>query len=131
MKKKLVEAVQARLSQVDPITADAYEDCFHQPWDLYFHTETVCYLSSSHFRTHEGYFLKKLSYTKMSIDELLDIYLVLIKLEKYHKAFREEAFWRELGLKKIRYQRQLRLTAPNPHYQNDKTDTDEVPEYIL
>ena len=131
MKKELIKEMQARLSQFDPITSDAYEDCLHQTWDLYFNTESVCYLSPSHFRTHEGYFLKKLSYTKMSIDELLDIYLVLLKLEKYHKEFREETFWRELGLKKIRHERQLRLTAPNPDYQDDRTDTDEVPEYIL
>lgn len=131
MKQELAKAVQDRLSKFDPITAEDYEDCLHQPWNLYFNTERVCYLSSSHFRTFEGYFLKKLNYAKMSVDELLDIYLVLLKLEKYHKEFREEAFWRELGLKKIRYQRQLRLTAPNPDYQDDRTDTDEVPEYIL
>lgn len=70
-------------------------------------------------------------YVKMSVDELLDIYLVTLKLEKYHEEIREETFYRELGLKKIRYQKQLRLAAPNPDYQHDHTDTDEVPEYML
>lgn len=56
MNQELVKAVQASLSKFDSITAEDYEACLHQPWDLYFNTERICYLSSSHFRTFEGYF---------------------------------------------------------------------------
>jgi hypothetical protein len=103
MIKELVYTLRSRFASLGPLSAEGYEWCFGQPWDLKFDGKKITYLGDSFFRT-EGilYFDDLFYYERMGVDELLDVYLVTQKMEAYQNMLLTEAFWREQGFKKQR-----------------------------
>lgn len=98
MQDDLASTLTTLLIPLGAFSAIEYESSVGEPWDLYFRGQRLSYLSPEFFRTFEGYFLQELPYEQMPVDELLDVYLVIKKMEKYRQEQRAEAFWTALGL---------------------------------
>jgi len=100
MHAHLANILTTLLTPLGSFSAMEYEASVGEPWDLYFRGQRLSHLSPEFFRTFEGYFLQELSYADMQVDELLDTYLVVKKMELSRAAQRAEDFWTELGIEK-------------------------------
>lgn len=100
MHSPLANILTTLLTPLGSFSAMEYEASVGEPWDLYFRGQRLSHLSPEFFRTFEGYFLQELSYADMQVDELLDTYLVVKKMELSRAAQQENTFYTELGIEK-------------------------------
>ena len=100
MHSHLANILTTLLTPLGPFSAMEYEASVGEPWDLYFRGHLLSFLSPEFFRTFEGYFLQELSYADMQVDELLDIYLVVKKMELSRAELHEQSFFAELGIER-------------------------------
>jgi len=96
----LASLLKSLLLQLGSVDERDYRASFGEDWGLYYQREKVRCLEPEGFGIVENYQLRELPFTYLSVDELLDVYLVLKKLEKYSQEQRAAAFWTELGLAK-------------------------------
>lgn len=100
MHDDLASLLKSLLLQLGSVDERDYRASFGEDWDLYYQREKVRRLEPEGFGIVEDYQLWYSPFTYLSVDELLDVYLVLKKLEKYREEQRAAAFWTELGLAK-------------------------------
>ena len=118
MDKQLLAAVLSLKSRVGNFSHLEYEFFAGKPWDLFFKGAKISYLGETTFLTceevmelreiaslgetkyHVGEHHTKFSYTKLEVDTLLDLYLVLRDMETYLRELQAEVFWEERALRK-------------------------------
>ena len=118
MDKQLLAAVLSLKSRVGNFSHLEYEILLGKPWDLFFKGVKISYLGETTFLTCEEvmelreigslgetiYYLgehhTKFSYTKLEVDSLLDLYLVMGEMEDYLNSLQTEVFWEERVMRK-------------------------------
>ena len=100
MHDDLASLLKSLLLQLGSVDERDYRANFGEDWDLYYQREKVRCLEPEGFGIVANYQLWYSPFTYLSVDEQLDVYLVLKKLEKYRQEQRAAAFWTELGLAK-------------------------------
>lgn len=118
MDTQLLAAVLSRKSKVGNFSHLDYEFLLGKPWDLVYQGVQISYLGETTFLTSEeveelreigslgetiyylGEYRTKFSYTKLEVDTLLDLYLVLRDMETYLQELETEVFWEERALRK-------------------------------
>ena len=125
MHPHLANILTTLLTPLGSFSAMEYEASVGEPWDLYFRGQRLSHLSPEFFRTFEGYFLQELSYADMQVDELLDTYLVVKKMELSRAAQRAEDFWTELGIEKCQEGSEPVEKLVNQELEEDSTGKDD------
>lgn len=118
MDTQLLAAVLSRKSRVGNFSHLEYEFLLGKPWDLFYQGVKISYLGETTFLTCEeveelreigslgetiyyiGEHRTKFSYTKLEVDTLLDLYIILGDLETYLRGLQREVFWEERALRK-------------------------------
>ena len=125
MHAHLANILTTLLTPLGSFSAMEYEASVGEPWDLYFRGQRLSHLSPEFFRTFEGYFLQELSYADMQVDELLDTYLVVKKMELSRAAQCAEDFWTELGIDKCQEGPEPVEKLVNQYLEEDSTGKDD------
>lgn len=110
MKNKLLGALLSRKKKIGNLSAATYEKALGRTWDLFYKGRKITYLGEKEFGTtawgedawgEEGFQSLNLCYSYLDTDTLLDLYHVLLDMETHFEEQRAQAFWEELGLKKL------------------------------
>jgi hypothetical protein len=110
MNTQLLAAVLSQKEKIGDLSAASYEKAVGKTWKLFYKGRKITFLGEKEFTTtawgedawgEEGFQSLKLCYSYLDTDTLLDIYLVLLDMEAHFEEVRAQAFWEELGLKKL------------------------------
>lgn len=126
MNTQLLAAVLSRKKKIGDLTVTAYETAVGKTWNLFYNGRKITFLGEKEFSTtawgedvweNVGFQRINLCYSYLDTDTLLDLYNVLLDMEKHFEEQRAQAFWEELGLKKFvskeKLGRQPTCSSPN------------------
>ena len=110
MNTQLLAAVLSQKEKIGDLSAASYEKAVGKTWKLFYKGRKITFLGEKEFTTtawgedaweNEGFQKITLPYARLSVDTLLDLYLVLLDMKIHFEELRAQAFWEELGLKKL------------------------------
>lgn len=110
MNTQLLAAVLSRKEKVGDLSLNGYEKTIGKTWELFYKGSKITFLGEKEFGTRvwgedawgeEGFQSLKLCYSYLDTDTLLDLYHILLDMETHFEEQRAQAFWEELGLKKL------------------------------
>ena len=112
MNTQLLAAVLSQKEKIGDLSAASYEKAVGKTWKLFYKGRKITFLGEKEFTTtawgedaweNEGFQKITLPYARLSVDTLLDLYLVLLDMKIHFEEQRAQAFWEDLGLKKLSF----------------------------
>ncbi len=112
MNTQLLAAVLSQKEKIGDLSAASYEKAVGKTWKLFYKGRKIAFLGEKEFTTtawgedaweNEGFQRINLCYSYLDTDTLLDLYNVLLDMKIHFEEQRAQAFWEDLGLKKLSF----------------------------